>query len=42
VRWWNACAYYAISIALAQKQLGHDVWVAGDPGFLATESARQA
>ncbi len=42
MRWWNACAYYAISIALAQKKLGHDVWIAGDPGFLATQYARQA
>jgi glycosyltransferase involved in cell wall biosynthesis len=42
VRWWNACAYYAVSIALAQKKLGHDVWVAGDPDFLATQYARQA
>jgi glycosyltransferase involved in cell wall biosynthesis len=42
VRWWNACAYYAISIALAQKKLGHEVWIAGDPGFLATRNARQA
>jgi glycosyltransferase involved in cell wall biosynthesis len=42
VRWWNACAYYAISIAEAQKKLGHEVIVAGDPGFLATEYARRS
>jgi glycosyltransferase involved in cell wall biosynthesis len=27
---------------MAQKKLGHEVWVAGDPGFLATQYARQA
>jgi glycosyltransferase involved in cell wall biosynthesis len=42
VRWWNACAYYAISIAEGQRKLGHQVWVAGDPGFPVTNYAQQA
>ncbi len=31
VRWYNACAYYAISLSAALKKRGHQVIVAGDP-----------
>ncbi|MBD3170061.1 MAG: glycosyltransferase [candidate division Zixibacteria bacterium] len=31
IRWWNACAYYAIQLADAQRSFGHEVLVAGDP-----------
>ena len=31
VRWYNACAYYAVSLASALRQRGHKVIVAGDP-----------
>ncbi len=31
VRWYNACAYYALALAAAQKGLGHKVFLAGDP-----------
>ncbi len=31
VRWYNACAYYAISLSCALKRRGHRVIVAGDP-----------
>ena len=30
VRWYNACAYYALALAAAQKRLGHNVLLAGD------------
>jgi glycosyltransferase involved in cell wall biosynthesis len=30
VRWYNACAYYAISLSAALKKRGHQVIVAGD------------
>lgn len=33
VRWWNANAYYAISLAKALSDLGHQVYVAGDPTY---------
>jgi glycosyltransferase involved in cell wall biosynthesis len=32
IRWYNACAYYAISLSHALKKRGHRVIVAGDPG----------
>jgi glycosyltransferase involved in cell wall biosynthesis len=32
VRWYNACAYYAICLSYALKRRGHRVIVAGDPG----------
>lgn len=31
VRWYNACAYYAISLSYALRARGHKVIVAGDP-----------
>jgi glycosyltransferase involved in cell wall biosynthesis len=31
VRWYNACAYYAVSLSYALKKRGHKVIVAGDP-----------
>jgi glycosyltransferase involved in cell wall biosynthesis len=31
VRWYNACAHYAISLSYALKRRGHKVIVAGDP-----------
>lgn len=31
VRWYNACAYYALTLSYALKRRGHKVIVAGDP-----------
>lgn len=31
VRWYNACAYYAITLSYALKRRGHKVILAGDP-----------
>jgi glycosyltransferase involved in cell wall biosynthesis len=31
VRWYNACAHYALSLSVALKRRGHRVIVAGDP-----------
>jgi glycosyltransferase involved in cell wall biosynthesis len=31
VRWYNACAYYAVTLSYALKKRGHRVIVAGDP-----------
>ncbi|MCK4403644.1 MAG: glycosyltransferase family 4 protein [candidate division Zixibacteria bacterium] len=31
VRWYNACAHYAVSLSYALKKRGHKVIVAGDP-----------
>jgi glycosyltransferase involved in cell wall biosynthesis len=31
VRWYNACAYYAVTLSYALKKRGHKVIVAGDP-----------
>lgn len=31
VRWYNACAYYAVTLSLALKKRGHRVILAGDP-----------
>jgi glycosyltransferase involved in cell wall biosynthesis len=42
VRWWNANAYYAISLAEALSKLGHQVYVAGDPGYPPTLKAKEA
>jgi glycosyltransferase involved in cell wall biosynthesis len=41
VRWWNANAYYAISIARALADLGHRVVVAGDPDYPPTLKAKE-
>jgi glycosyltransferase involved in cell wall biosynthesis len=32
-RWWNATAYYAISLAEALTKSGHHVYIASDPGY---------
>ena len=40
VRWWNANAYYAISLAEALSKLGHHVYVAGDPNYPPTVRAQ--
>lgn len=42
VRWWNANAYYAISLAEALSKLGHKVYVAGDPDYPPTAHAMTA
>jgi glycosyltransferase involved in cell wall biosynthesis len=42
VRWWNANAYYAISLAEALLKLGHKVYVAGDPAYPPTVRAQAA
>jgi glycosyltransferase involved in cell wall biosynthesis len=42
VRWWNANAYYAISLAEALSKLGHKVYVAGDPEYPPTIRAQSA
>lgn len=42
VRWWNANAYYAISLAETLKNLGQNVYVAGDPGYPPTLRAMEA
>jgi glycosyltransferase involved in cell wall biosynthesis len=41
VRWWNANAYYAISLAEALSKLGHNVYVAGDPDYPPTLRAKK-
>ena len=41
VRWWNACAYYAITLARKQSLQGHDVFVAGVPDYLSTDIAER-
>ena len=42
VRWWNANAYYAISLAKALSTIGHQVYVAGDPAYPPTSKAQEA
>jgi len=42
VRWWNANAYYAISLAEALSKIGHKVYVAGDPDYPPTLRAKDA
>jgi glycosyltransferase involved in cell wall biosynthesis len=42
VRWWNANAYYAISLAEALSKLGHNVYVAGDPEYPPTLRAKES
>jgi glycosyltransferase involved in cell wall biosynthesis len=41
VRWWNANAYYAISLAEALSKQGHSVFVAGDPDYPPTQKAKE-
>jgi glycosyltransferase involved in cell wall biosynthesis len=42
VRWWNANAYYAISLAEALSGLGHKIYIAGDPDYPPTLRAKKA
>lgn len=42
VRWWNANAYHAISLAEALSKQGHHVFVAGDPDYPPTIRAKDA
>ncbi len=39
LRWYNACAYYAVALSIGLKALGHRVTFAGTPGSLAVEKA---
>lgn len=41
VRWYNACAYYAVSLSLALRRRGHKVIVAGDPSSPPLLKARE-
>jgi glycosyltransferase involved in cell wall biosynthesis len=41
VRWFNACAYFALSQALALKRLGHEVLLMADPGSPPAKKARE-
>ena len=41
VRWYNACAYYAVTLSLALKRRGHRVIVAGDPDSPPVSKARE-
>jgi len=41
VRWYNACAYFALSQALALKRLGHEVLLMADPGSPPAKKARE-
>ena len=41
VRWYNACAHYAVSLSLALKRRGHKVIVAGDPSSPPLLKARE-
>ena len=40
VRWWNACAYYAVSLSEGLRRRGHDVIVAGMRGSPPIEKAK--
>ena len=40
VRWWNATAYYAVSLAQWLQKAGHPVWVAGNPDYPAQQKAQ--
>jgi glycosyltransferase involved in cell wall biosynthesis len=39
VRWWNACAYYAVTMAEAMRDAGHEVYLASDSGSPPYEQA---
>src|SRR3989339_1491713 len=41
VPWYNAVAWYALQTAIAQKQHGHSVIVAGDPGSPSVDEAER-
>jgi glycosyltransferase involved in cell wall biosynthesis len=41
VRWYNACAHYAVSLSCALKKRGHKVIVAGDPNSPPVLKARE-
>ena len=41
VRWYNACAHYAVSLSLALRRRGHKVIVAGDPSSPPLLKARE-
>ena len=41
VRWYNACAYYAVTLARGLAACGHRVTVAGDKGTPVLEKARE-
>ena len=41
IRWWNACAYYAVSLAEGLARVGHQSWVLAPPGTPAFLEARK-
>jgi len=41
IRWWNACAYYAVALAEGLARAGHDSWVLAPAGTPAHEEARK-
>ncbi|MEZ4651261.1 MAG: glycosyltransferase family 4 protein [Candidatus Eisenbacteria bacterium] len=41
IRWWNACAYYAVSLAEGLARIGHESWVLAPPGTPAHEEAKK-
>ena len=42
IRWYNACAYYNVSLGMGLARLGHRVTVAGSAGSPALDRARNA
>jgi hypothetical protein len=41
VPWWNACAYYAVTLATGLARKGHRIFLAGKPGSPALVYARE-
>ena len=41
VRWWSALAAYAVNLAEAQEEQGHNVWLAAERGSPAEREARR-
>ncbi|MFC1551382.1 glycosyltransferase family 4 protein [Candidatus Latescibacterota bacterium] len=41
IRWYNACAYYAVTLSQGLVELGHRVTFAGDPGTPAVKRAAE-
>jgi glycosyltransferase involved in cell wall biosynthesis len=41
VRWYNACAYFALTQALALEKMGHEVLLMADPGSPPAKKARE-